>query len=110
MKDQSQSPQPVTLCLGKGYGYRFYYNHTNEVRTDPMTGEEQTVYLADFVEVAELTKEAVVVALVRTRYSINDETALHRKKIADEATAGAEFIAYNQFVNECKAIYNTSIV
>lgn len=105
--DQSLQLQPVTLVYGQGY--RFYYNHRQEEKSDPETGGLQTIYLADFVEVQELTKEAVVVALVRTRYSLNDEAALHRKMIAGEPGIVEEFDAYNNFVNECKEIYNNFI-
>lgn len=96
MKTESTQPIPATEFLTPAGPYRFNYNQSTTER------DGATIYTADYIEVASLTKEAVVVALVRTRYSINEEAALHRKMIAGETGAGAEFAAYNEFVNECK--------
>ena len=43
--------------------------------------------------------ESRVVALIRLRYSPNDETAILRKKLAGDAS---EFAEYDAYVNECK--------
>lgn len=96
MKTESTQPIPATEFLTPAGPWRFNYNQSTTER------DGTTIHTADYVEVAELTREAVVVALIRTRYSINEEAALHRKMIANETGAGEEFAAYNEFVNECK--------
>lgn len=98
MKTESTNTIPNTDYLTPAGPWRFNYNFSTSER------EGETVYHSDTVEVAELTKEAVVVAMIRTRYSMNEEAALHRKSIAKDAGADAEFAEYNKFVNECKGI------
>lgn len=71
-------------------GIRFYYNFTKE-------GEQNT---ADFVTVGNLTKAEVVIAMISEKYTKDDELAIHRKKLANEAPE--EFDEYNTFVNSCK--------
>ena len=100
MKTESTQPIPSTEYLTPAGPWRFNYNFSTSER------EGETIYHSDTVEVAELTREAIVVAMIRTRYSVNEEAALHRKMLANETGADAEFAAYNSFVNECKAIVN----
>ena len=102
MKTESTQPIPSTEYLTPAGPWRFNYNFSTSER------EGETIYHSDTVEVAELTKEAIVVAMIRTRYSVNEEAALHRKMLANENDADAEFTAYNSFVNECKAIVNAA--
>ena len=98
MKTESTQPIPATEFLTPAGPYRFNYNQSTTER------DGTTIHTADFVEVPEVTKENVVAALIRTRYSANEEAALHRKMLANEAGVEAEFIEYNEFVNECKNI------
>jgi len=102
MKTESTIPIPTTEFLTPSGPWRFNYNQ-EEIQRDKIT-----FHTADYVETAELTKENIVVALIRTRYSMNDEAALHRKSIANEAGAADEFTAYNDFVNECKNIVKSA--
>ena len=100
MKTESTQPIPTTEYLTPAGPWRFNYNFSTSER------EGETIYHSDTVEVAELTKEAIVVAMIRTRYSMNEEAALHRKMLANESGVDVEFAEYNLFVNECKAIVN----
>lgn len=50
--------------------------------------------------------ESRVVALIRLRYSPNDETAILRKRLAGEQS---EFDEYDDYVNECKRIAKRDI-
>ena len=98
MKTESSSIIPTTEYLTPSGPWRFNYNHATIER------EGTTLHTANYVEVPEITKENIVVALIRTRYSANEEAALHRKMLANEAGVEAEFVEYNEFVNECKNI------
>ncbi len=77
---------------------RFYYNIT----TVEIEGE--TLNTANFVEVDNPTRENVINAIIRTQYSASTELAIHRKQAAQEPGAEAEFLQYNNFVNQAKAI------
>jgi hypothetical protein len=100
MKEQRTTPIPQTEYMTPAGPYRFYYNHT----TTQNEQDEQLMHEAEFVEIDEITREKVIAALVRVRYTINDEAAILRKKLSGEAGSDAEFDAYNTYVNECKSI------
>ena len=102
MKTESTQPIPATEFLTPAGPYRFNYNQSTTER------DGATIHTADYVEVPELTKEAIVVAMIRTRYSINKEAALHRKMLAKESGVDVEFAEYNLFINECKAVVNAA--
>ena len=102
MKTESTQPIPSTEYLTPAGPWRFNYNFSTSER------EGETIYHSDTVEVAELTKEAIVVAMIRTRYSVNEEDAMNRKMLAKESGVDDEFAEYNLFVNECKAIVNAA--
>lgn len=84
-------------------------------RSTVLPGETETDF-AEVDKVPEYTKaeyDAMVVRLVRQRYSADEEFAIQRKMIdalvnpmtadADsEPAAMPEFRVYNEFVNECK--------
>ena len=62
-------------------------------------GEKAEEY-QDQVIVAEATKPAIVEALVRRQFSVSDELGILRQR----NTKKAEFTAYNDFVEEAKAL------
>lgn len=55
------------------------------------------------------SREAIITAIIRSRYTSDDEFAIHRKLIANELGSIDEFTAYNSFVNTAKQIANTVV-
>lgn len=96
MKENRTTPIPVFETLTPSGPERIYFNHGTTER------EGEIFHTADFVEVEQANRENMIIALIRERYSINNEAALIRKMIVNEDVA--EFNAYNDYVNECKAI------
>jgi len=94
MKEERNTTIPQSEYLTPSGPFRFYFNHEQVER------EETTIHTADFVEVDELIRDNVIVALIRLRYSINDEAAILRKKLSGEDLQ--EFEEYNGYVNWCK--------
>jgi len=97
MKSESTTPHPNTEFLTPAGPYRLYYNHSAVER------EGTTMHTADYVEAKVETKDDFIVAMVRLKYSINDEIAIQRKLAAGIDTDN-EFEAYNTYVEECKEI------
>ena len=63
------------------------------------TDTREAGYEYDTVIVAEVSKPAIVEAIVRKQYSVSDELGLLRQR----NTKKAEFSAYNDFVEAAKA-------
>jgi hypothetical protein len=78
---------------------RFNY----DIRTVEIEGE--TLNTAKFVEVDHPTRDNIINAIIRTRYSASQELAIHRKQAANEPGAAVEFEEYNNFVNYCKNLF-----
>ena len=53
------------------------------------------------------SREAVITAIIRSRYTPDAEFAIHRKIVANESGAQAEFDDYNTFVKKAKSIANS---
>jgi len=104
MKEERLIAIPTLMFLETSGGWRFHYNQGEETR------EETTFFTADFVDVPKPTKEEIISAIVRKRYSENEEYAIHRKFLASEPGADAEFTVYNAYVNECKQIVKSLLV
>ena len=81
---------------------------TNTVR-DPETGEETTetkdVYDYLIVTADALSRNSIIVALIRAEYSADDELAIQRQK--DEKIS--EYNHYNAYVEKCKAIADRTL-
>lgn len=97
MKEQRETPIPTREYLTPYGPFRFYFNHAAN------SENEKTTYTADFVEVAELTRENIISAMIRQQYTVDKEASLLRKALAQEAGAQEAFETYNTFVNACKA-------
>lgn len=98
MKETRLTPIPDIEFITPTGPYRFNFDHTT-------TTQDETLFCsASFVEVAQPTREAIISALIRTRYTADAELALHRKVTANEAEAMEAFTEYNNFVNNCKEI------
>ena len=100
---------PATETLSDGR-IRVNYNvvETTEDReiidqtTGKLTGqiETVTVYICDTVIVDKFDYVSLIVALIRQKYSVDDELAILRQRDSKVE----DFDAYNTFVEECKVI------
>ena len=98
MKDERLTPHPDTECLTGANKGRIYFNKTfKEV-------EGTTIYEADFVEVDALTREEVVVAIIRTKYSLNKELSIRRELINNEPNSQQTWEEFCEFVDYAKSI------
>ena len=101
MKDERLTPHPDTECLTGVNKCRVYFNKsTKEV-------EGTTIYEADYVEVDALTREDVVVAIIRSKYSLNKELAIRRELINNEPNSQQSWEEFCAFVDYAKSIANT---
>ena len=101
MKDERLTPHPDTECLTGANKCRVYFNKsTKEVA-------EATIYEADYVEVDALNREDVVVAVIRSKYSLNKELAIRREFINNEPDAQQAWEEFCEFIEFAKSIANT---
>ena len=101
MKDERLTPHPDTECLTGANKCRVYFNKsTKEV-------EETTIYEADYVEVDALTREDVVVAIIRTKYSLNKELGIRRELINNEPNSQQTWNEFCEFIEFAKGVANT---
>ena len=101
MKDERLTPHPDTECLTGANKCRVYFNKsTKEVA-------EATIYEADYVEVDALTREDVVVAIIRTKYSLNKELSISRELINNTPNAQQIWEEFCDFVETAKGVANT---
>ena len=101
MKDERLAPHPDTECLTGANKCRVYFNKsTKEVA-------EATIYEADYVEVDALNREDVVVAVIRSKYSLNKELAIRREFINNEPDAQQAWEEFCSFVEFAKGVANT---
>ena len=101
MKDERLTPHPDTECLTGANKCRVYFNKsTKEVA-------EATIYEADYVEVDALNREDVVVAIIRTKYSLNKELGIRRELINNEPDAQQAWEEFCEFIEFAKSIANT---
>ena len=100
MKDERLTPHPDTECLTGANKCRVYFNKsTKEV-------EEATIYEADYVEVDTLSREDIVVAVIRTKYSLNKELAIRRELINNEPSAQQTWDEFCEFIEFAKGVVN----
>ena len=101
MKDERLTPHSDTECLTGANKCRVYFNKsTKEV-------EGTTIYDADYVEVDALNREDVVVAVIRSKYSLNKELAIRREFINNEPDAQQAWEEFCSFVEFAKGVANT---
>ena len=102
MKARYQNkPEPI-----ENIGYGKYYVNTNiaEIDVENEDGETVSEWECDQVTVLGIpTYEKTVVAMIREKYSENDELALLRQ----HATKADEFAMYNEYCENCKAVAKT---
>jgi len=97
MKSQSNELPLRTQDLGDGNSH-FNYNVI-----ESETEENGLIFTYDQVVVANpVTYEKKISALVREKYSINNEMSVLRQR----DTKAAEFAAYFEYVESCKLIAN----
>lgn len=96
MKSSSNIAPKITEYLGGG---KYHYNY-NVVKSE-VEGENRFDYNQVVVK-GKPTYESTVSAIVRKRYTVDAEMAIQRKGIADKTNQ--EFVDYNSFVEETKAM------
>ncbi len=98
MKDERLTPHPDTECLTGANKCRVYFNKTSK------EVEGTTIHEADFVEVDSLTREEVVVAIIRTKYSLNKELAIRRELINNDPDAQQSWDEFCEFIEFAKNV------
>ena len=101
MKDERLTPHPDTECLTGANKCRVYFNKSSK------EVEGTTIYEADYVEVDALTREDVVVAIIRSKYSLNKELAIRREYINNTPDAQLIWEEFCEFVEFAKGVANT---
>jgi hypothetical protein len=95
MKAESRHiPEPITK---KGRLYIVRWNVQEVVRKDD-DGEDVIYYTYDSVIITKLTKDLLVPAMIRTKYSENDEFKMGRL-----VKTSTEWKEYDAFAKECIA-------
>ena len=104
IKNQAtSSPQEMQVRHLSGNLYEFI-GHTNITQETIMRDDEQvTVYNSDMVHITTHinSRDEMIAALIRLRYTQDAEFALINKGIAD--STNTEYIAYRNYVTICKA-------
>ena len=98
MKDERLAPHPDTECLTGVNKCRVYFNKSSKEI------DSTTIYEADYVEVDALTREDVVVAVIRTKYSLNKELAIRREFINNEPDAQQAWDEFCEFIEFAKGV------
>ena len=101
MKDERLTPHPDTECLTGANKCRVYFNKSSKEVVDT------TIYEADYVEVDSLNREDVVVAVIRTKYSLNKELSIRREYINNQSGATEKWSEFCEFVEFAKGVANT---
>jgi len=102
MKTQSNDPIQPIQAIGEGK----YYVHTNIIQktreAGPDNPEPTQYWEADTVLVADLTYDSIVVAIIRTMYTVSQEIGLINNYIvADMLPSSPEGIEYAVY-QECR--------
>ena len=101
MKDERLTPHPDTECLTGVNKCRVYFNKSSK------EVEGTTIYEADYVEVDVLTREDVVVAIIRSKYSLNKELGIRRELINNEPSSQQTWNEFCEFIEFAKGVANT---
>ena len=98
MKDERLTPHPDTECLTGANKCRVYFNKSSK------EVDGTTIYEAEYVEVDALTREDVVVAIIRTKYSLNKELAIRREYINNEPNSQQTWEEFCNFIKFAKNV------
>lgn len=101
MKDERLTPHPDTECLTGANKCRVYFNKSSK------EVDGTSFYEADYVEVDALTREDVVVAVIRSKYSLNKELSIRREYINNQSGATEKWSEFCEFVEFAKGVANT---
>ena len=100
MKDERLTPHPDTECLTGANKCRVYFNKSSK------EVDGTTIYEADYVEADTFSREDVVVAIIRTKYSLNKELGIRREYINNQPGAAEKWNEFCLFVEEAQSIAN----
>lgn len=106
MNTAQSDQKPATFeDLGDG---RLHFNYDIQEKTEETEdGETRTYYEYKQVTVSSKDRNELVVALIRQKYSADEEYALGRHKLADRKAS--EFEAYDDYVESCKVIVDNAL-
>jgi len=96
---QAKEKQPIKMRYAEGW--LFNYDAEKVTGTDE-AGEATEHYDFSSVYVKKLEKDVIVPAIIRQKYSADEELKLHRLALAD--SENADFAAYNLFVEDAKLV------
>lgn len=96
-----QTPIQQSLFQPHKGGWMLNYNEQIVEVVNPDTGKNETLYAYDQVWVSAKTKEEIVIAIIRTKYSVNDELKLNRL-----TKTTSEWLEYDAFADAAIAIAN----
>lgn len=108
IKNQAtSSPQEMQARHLSGNLYEFIGHENIVPSTIERDGEQVTVYNSDMTHLTERinSRDDMIVALIRLRYTQDAEFAFINKGIAD--STNAEYVAYRAYVEMCKTQANT---
>ena len=99
----TETPQTLVESRGKT---QFRYNVQDYERADEMTDVVITEKQFEYVWIeGEVTRKKIIDALIRAKYDMNDEFNLVAKD-----HDSADYIAYRDYVDECKVIADSVLV
>ena len=93
---QSSDTRPNNIVKVAANKWHINYNIEEEVI------EDKSMFTFDYVKVHKLTKNVIVNAIIRNKYSRSEEFAILRKQLNNENTE--QFTEYNEFINNTKLI------
>ena len=89
--------KPLGLSIYDAQGKVMVCWNIEQVVKEPIMPDEspKTIWVCDIAIAENNSREAVIQAIIRSRYSVDDEFAIHRKKVA--GINESEFEQYNAF-------------
>jgi len=92
----------------KSHGKLFYnYNIIQSMEVDEETGEKRTSFNYEYVEVVDKTKASIINAIMRDKYTVNDEIAFINNKFRGETKDLIDYDDYQAERVKVKNIVNT---
>ena len=100
--ESTQVPDDTAIRHLSGTIYEIIGNENVTPKLKIQNGEEITVYESDLTHITTIieTRDDIIVALIRLRYTQDAEFAVINKGIADKLDS--EYVAYRDYVILCK--------
>jgi hypothetical protein len=97
----ARSDEKIRSIIHKSHEEKLVNYDFEKVTIEDIDGEKE-VWKFNSVKVSKIDKDAIVPAIIRQKYSVDEELKLHRLALADPTDA--EFAAYNLFVEDAKLV------